>query len=149
VTHILIIEADNDQNITAKLSKGVAIELSENQATFESITVPSCLELPIALAMILELDKYDGYVLLGAALRDAVRENTIRNINQLAIEFGLAIGSAIISTQNEDKDLALSEPKVSDLGKEAARTALYMHKLKEEIMAQIEASFEHDNENFV
>src|SRR5689334_3537058 len=74
VPHLLIIEARFYDDLADELLNGAVASLERVQATHDRVSVPGCLEIPAALAIVLGAmerggPRYDGFVLLGCVIR--------------------------------------------------------------------------------
>lgn len=129
--HILIVDAPYYTHIADHLLEGALFSLS-GKATYDKINVLGALEIPLAISLYSELDKYDGFIALGCVIRgdtshyDIVINESARAIMDLTIHKKLAIGNGILTTENEEQ--ALCRAKIDDLDKGgfAAKACLSM-----------------------
>ena len=138
--HFLIVEARFYGAIADAQKSGAIAALEEKAATYEIISVPGALEIPAAIAFLASSDKrFDGYVALGCVIRgetshyDTVCNESARGLMDLALAENLAIGNGIITVEDEDQAWARADQNRKDKGGDAARAALAMAKLKQEI----------------
>ena len=138
--HFLIVEARFYGAIADAQKAGAIAALEEKAATCEIISVPGALEIPAAIAFLASSDKrFDGYVALGCVIRgetshyDTVCNESARGLMDLALAENLAIGNGIITVEDEDQAWARADQNRKDKGGDAARAALAMAKLKQEI----------------
>jgi len=141
--HFLIIEARFYPDISDELVKGATAELESRGATFERISVPGVLEIPAALAMVLETEdrkrRFDGYVLLGCVIRgetshfDIVAKQSARAVIDLATECSLALGNGILTVENEEQAWARARVSEKNKGAGAASAAFQMAALAEKL----------------
>jgi len=138
--HFLIIEARFYGAIADAQKVGAIAALEEKAATYEIISVPGALEIPAAIAFMASSDRgFDGYVALGCVIRgetshyDTVCNESARGLMDLALAENLAIGNGIITVEDEDQAWARADQNRKDKGGDAARAALAMAKLKQEI----------------
>ncbi len=95
------------------------------------ISVPGALEIPLALQWLAQSGRFDALVALGAVIRgethhfEVVANESARGVMDVALEFGLPVANAILTTEDE----AQAEARL-DKGAEAVRVALEMAKLK-------------------
>jgi 6,7-dimethyl-8-ribityllumazine synthase len=137
----LIIESRFYDEITDALFDGARAALDAAGAEFERYDVPGVLEIPAALAMMLEADPdhYVGYVLLGCVIRgetshyDIVAGDSARAIMNLSVQHKLALGNGILTVENADQAWARADMNRRDKGGDAARAALAMAALKHRI----------------
>jgi 6,7-dimethyl-8-ribityllumazine synthase len=96
------------------------------------IWVPGAWELPVAVRMLLESERYDAIVALGAVIRgetphfDYIAAETARGLQQLAIEFGVPVTFGVLTTDNDEQADARSGGEHGNKGADAARAALEM-----------------------
>ncbi|MCR9255058.1 MAG: 6,7-dimethyl-8-ribityllumazine synthase [Alphaproteobacteria bacterium] len=134
--HILIIEARYYDHIADALLEGAVAELEAQGATHEKVVVPGALEVPAAVAMASDANRYDGFVVLGCVIRgetshyDIVAGESARALQDLAITHRLAIGNGILTTENGDQAWVRADPKQKNKGKDAANAALTMISLR-------------------
>ena len=138
--HFLIVEARFYGAIADAQKSGAIAALEEKAATYEIISVPGALEIPAAIAFLASSDKrFDGYVALGCVIRgetshyDTVCNESARGLMDLALAENLAIGNGVITVEDEDQAWARADQNRKDKGGDAARAALAMAKLKQEI----------------
>ena len=95
------------------------------------LSVPGALEIPLALQWLAQSGRFDALVALGAVIRgethhfEVVANESARGVMDVALEFGLPVANAILTTEDE----AQAEARL-DKGAEAVRVALEMAKLK-------------------
>jgi 6,7-dimethyl-8-ribityllumazine synthase len=114
--HILIIEARYYEKISEELLSGAVAELEAQGATFEKITVPGSLEIPLALAQAIKAEligsdsassRFDGCVALGCVIRgetshyDIVSNNANHWLIELATRHAIPLGNAILTVDTE------------------------------------------------
>ena len=146
--HILIVEARFYEDIAEELMKGAVAALSEAQVTHDRLPVPGAFEIPAAIRMAVRAmhfhphrRRYDGYVALGCVIRgetthyDHICEESARGLQNLALEFTLAIGYGILTVENEAQALVRADPSQKDKGGEAAKAAIALLALKEKFGA--------------
>ena len=94
--------------------------------------VPGALEIPLALQWMAQSGRFDALVAVGAVIRgethhfEVVANESARGVMDVALEFGLPVGNAILTTDDEQQALARV-----DKGAEAVRVAVEMAKLRE------------------
>ncbi|WP_265587500.1 6,7-dimethyl-8-ribityllumazine synthase [Sphingomicrobium arenosum] len=133
---ILIAEARYYEGLNNKLLAGVKAALEDAGHSHETITVPGALELPGAIALASQADRYDGYVAVGVVIRgetyhfEIVAGESARGLMALTLE-GLAIGNAILTVENREQAEVRADPKQKDKGGEAAKAVLAMMELRD------------------
>jgi 6,7-dimethyl-8-ribityllumazine synthase len=111
------------------LIAGARAALEAEGHTVEVLTVPGALEIPGAIALAAEADRYDAFVAIGVVIRgetyhfEIVAGESARAIMALTMD-GIAIGNGILTVENEAQALVRADPAHKDKGGEAARAAL-------------------------
>ncbi|TAL29693.1 MAG: 6,7-dimethyl-8-ribityllumazine synthase [Phenylobacterium sp.] len=143
---ILIVEARFYDDLADALLEGATQALSAFGAEYEVVTVPGALEIPGAIALAEEAGhkptgvRYDGYVALGCVIRgetyhfEIVSNESARGIMDLTTGKRLCIGNGILTTEDEDQAWARARFSEGDKGGGAARAALTMIALKQQLM---------------
>ncbi|WP_158806772.1 6,7-dimethyl-8-ribityllumazine synthase [Beijerinckia sp. L45] len=134
----LIVEARFYDDIGAMLHAGAMRAFHAANATVETITVPGALEIPIALAMMLDRGgvPYDGIVALGCIIRgetfhfEIVSLESARAVTALAVAHRLCFGNGILTVENEQQAIVRADPEQGDKGGDAARAALALYHIK-------------------
>ena len=136
MARILIVEARFYDHLNDLLLQGARAAIEQAGHSHETITVPGALEVPAAIALAAETERFGGYVALGIVIRgetyhfEIVAGESARGIMALTLD-GLAIGYGILTVEDEAQALARARPDQKDKGGEAARAALAMIGLKE------------------
>ena len=135
MAHILIVEARFYAHLNDLLLQGARAAIEAAGHSHETVTVPGALEVPGAIAMASESDRYDAYVALGVVIRgetyhfEIVAGESARAIMALTLD-GTAIGNGILTTEDEQQALVRARPDDKDKGGDAARAAIAMLDLK-------------------
>jgi 6,7-dimethyl-8-ribityllumazine synthase len=145
---ILIVEARFYDHLADELLKGAVDALTAYGAEYEVVTVPGALEIPGAIAMAEEgghrpasAAPWDGYVALGTVIRgetyhfEIVSNESARGLMDLTINRRLCIGNGILTVEDEAQALARARMQDGDKGGGAARAALTMIALKQQMLA--------------
>lgn len=136
MAHLLIVEARFYEHLNDMLIDGVRSTLEAEGHTHETITVPGALEVPAAIALADQSQRFDAFVALGVIIRgetyhfEVVSNESARGIMALTLD-GIAIGNGILTVENEEQALARADKTRKDKGGEAAKAALAMFQLKE------------------
>jgi 6,7-dimethyl-8-ribityllumazine synthase len=146
---ILIVEARFYDHIADALLEGAKSVLDAFGAEYDVITVPGALEIPAAIAFAEEgghrpagVGAYDGYVALGTVIRgetyhfEIVSNESARGIMDLTVGKRLAIGNGVLTVEDEEQALVRARSSESDKGGGAARAALEMVALKQQLLGQ-------------
>jgi 6,7-dimethyl-8-ribityllumazine synthase len=126
---ILIVEARFYAHLNDMLIAGARAALEAEGHTVGVLTVPGALEIPGAIALAAEADRYDAYVAIGVVIRgetyhfEIVAGESARAIMALTMD-GIAIGNGILTVENEAQALVRADPAQKDKGGEAAKAAL-------------------------
>jgi 6,7-dimethyl-8-ribityllumazine synthase len=135
MARILIVEARFYDHLNDLLLEGARSAIEAAGHEHETVTVPGALEVPAAIALGAETERYDGFVALGVVIRgetyhfEIVAGESARGIMALTLD-GLAIGNGILTVENEAQALARARPDEKDKGGEAAKAALAMMALR-------------------
>ena len=137
--HVLIIEAPYYKAISDELAAGAIAELTAQHATYERVTVPGALEIPLALAQAVKAGvigsddanaRFDGCVALGCVVRgetthyDTVCNNANHWLMQLAVHHVIPLGNAILTVDTEAQALARARGGRKGKGADAVRACL-------------------------
>ena len=135
MARLLIVEARFYDHLGDLLLAGATAALEGHEV--DVVTVPGALEIPAAIALAAESERYDGFVALGVVIRgetyhfEIVAGESARGIMALTLD-GLAIGNGILSVENEAQALARARPDEKDKGGEAAKAAMALLTIKEQ-----------------
>lgn len=136
---ILVVEARYYEAIADQLLAGARDALERAGARFEVATVPGALEIPAAIAILLDDalaagDPYEAAVALGCVIRgetshyDTVAGESARALMDLSVERRLPLGNAILTVETEAQ--ALARAGQMDKGGGAVQAALTLLALK-------------------
>jgi 6,7-dimethyl-8-ribityllumazine synthase len=142
--HLLIVEARFYDDMADALLKGATAALDAGGATYDVVTVPGALEIPVAISMALDAAEdggiaYDGFVALGVVIRgetyhfDIVANESARGLMNLAVAESLSLGNGIMTTENDEQAWERVRPDRLDKGGFAAKAALTMIALREKL----------------
>ena len=132
---ILIVEARCYAHLNDMLIAGARAALEAKGHKVEVLTVPGALEIPGAIALAAEADRYDAFVAIGVVIRgetyhfEIVAGESARAIMALTMD-GIAIGNGILTVENEAQALVRADPAQKDKGGEAAKAALALLELQ-------------------
>ena len=145
--HLLIIEARFHDDLADALLDGATSALDEAGATYDVVTVPGSLEIPAVITFALDGaaeggTDYDGFVALGTIIRgdtyhfDIVANESSRALMDLSVQESVCIGNGILTTENDAQAWTRAKRSEGDKGGFAARAALTMIALKEQLGAR-------------
>jgi 6,7-dimethyl-8-ribityllumazine synthase len=133
---ILIVEARFYAHLNDMLIAGARAALEAEGHKVEVLTVPGALEIPGAIALAAESDRYDAFVAIGVVIRgetyhfEIVAGESARAIMALTMD-GIAIGNGILTVENEVQALVRADPAQKNKGGEAAKAALALMALQD------------------
>jgi 6,7-dimethyl-8-ribityllumazine synthase len=93
--------------------------------------VPGALELPLALQKLAESGQFDGLIALGAVIRgetyhfELVSNESGAGISRVALDFGLPVANAVLTTETDEQAVA----RMNEKGRDAARVVVEMANL--------------------
>lgn len=135
MAHFLIVEARFYDHLNDLLVQGAAAALTAAGHSHDVVTVPGALEIPAAISLAMESERYDGFVAIGVIIRgetyhfEVVSNESARGIMALTLD-GAAIGNGILTVENEAQALTRARPDEKDKGGEAAKAALALYELR-------------------
>ena len=141
--HILVVEARFYEDIAEELVKGAIAVLENAGVTYERLAVPGAFEVPAAIRMAIRTmhfhphrRRFDGFVALGCVIRgetthyDLICQESARGLQNLALEFTLALGYGILTVENESQAWERARVDRKNKGGDAARACLAMIEAK-------------------
>ncbi len=142
----LIVEARFYNDIGSMLLAGAQRAFLAANASFDVLSVPGALEIPIMMAIALEAARaqgkpYQGAVALGCIIRgetyhfEIVCNESARALMDLSMGLKLPFGNAILTMDTEEQAIVRANPELGDKGGDAARAALTVLTLKHKIGA--------------
>jgi 6,7-dimethyl-8-ribityllumazine synthase len=137
----LIVEARYYEDIGAMLLSGASTALRASGAAFDTVRVPGALEIPAAIAILVDAAEgdgrpYDGVVALGCVIRgetyhfEIVAGESSRALMDLSVLRKLPVGNGILTVENLEQAEVRADPERGDKGGDAARAALRLAELK-------------------
>ena len=133
-----LVQARFNEAITNELAQACRAELLQLGVADKNIhlvQVPGALEVPVALMAMAEKLKYDALVALGCIIRgetyhfELVANESGAGVSRVALDYQLPIANAILTTESLEQALE----RQTDKGRDAARVAVEMANLMEEI----------------
>lgn len=134
-----IVASRFNDTIVSKLLEGAADQLERlgvKSADVLQLSVPGALEIPLALQWMAQTERFDALVAIGAVVRgethhfEVVANESARGVMDVALEYGLPVGNAILTTEDEAQALARL-----DKGAEAVRVVVEMARLRTGLVA--------------
>ncbi len=139
MTKILIVSARFYEAIADMMEGSARVVLEAAGCEVDMMHVPGAFEIPAAVSMGVESEKYDGYVTLGCVIRgetthyDYVCGESARGLNDIAMALVLPIGYGILTVENEAQAIERASPEKKDKGGDAARACLMMLENKKKL----------------
>jgi 6,7-dimethyl-8-ribityllumazine synthase len=136
MARFLIVEARFYEHLNDMLIAGARGALEAKGHEVEVATVPGALEIPGAIALASESDRFDGFVAIGVVIRgetyhfEIVAGESSRGVMALTMD-GLAVGNGILTVENEAQAVARADPKQGNKGAGAAEAAMALLALQE------------------
>jgi 6,7-dimethyl-8-ribityllumazine synthase len=138
---VLIVEARFYDDIQDALLEGATAELAKAGATHDVVTVPGALEIPAAIAIVLDAAEakgspYDAVIALGCVVRgdtihfEIVSHESATALMALSVERRLPLGNGILTVNTDQQAFERARPGEMDKGGDAARAALALLRLK-------------------
>ncbi|MDD2919611.1 6,7-dimethyl-8-ribityllumazine synthase [Rhodoferax sp.] len=133
-----IVQARFNADITGALAAACQAELLKLGVAARNITlvqVPGALEIPVALQAMAEHLKFNALIALGCIIRgetyhfELVANESGAGVSRVALDYQVPIANAILTTE----DMAQAMARQTDKGRDAARVAVEMANLLEEI----------------
>jgi len=141
--HIMIVEARFYEDIADELARGAIGVLEDAGVSYERFAVPGTFEIPAAVRMAIKSRefnparrRFDGYVALGCVIRgdtshyDYVCSESARGLQNLALEFVLAVGYGILTCENRKQAEERASVEKYNRGGSAAHACLEMIEFK-------------------
>lgn len=149
---ILIIEARYYEDVSDALLEGATGELKRHGVSYDIITVPGALEIPLALNDAAadgvipsnDADGYDGVVVLGCVIRgetahfDIVANNANHFLMETAMRHKIPLGNAILTVENKEQAMVRAKGGEDSKGAQAVRACLTLFSLHEQRMMSSE-----------
>lgn len=143
---MLIIEARYYEDVSDALMEGATTELQRHSVSYDVITVPGALEIPLALAGVVsdglmssnDPDGYDGVVALGCVIRgetahfDVVANNANHHIMSVAVQNNIPLGNAILTVETKEQAMTRATGDQESKGAQAVRACLTLVALREQ-----------------
>jgi 6,7-dimethyl-8-ribityllumazine synthase len=129
--HLLIVRAPYYRQVVDGLTAGAQRILQEAGGTSETLDVAGAYELPQVLRIAMRGSRrFDGFIALGCIVRgetdhyDFICRATMDGIMSVALQFGIALGTGLLTCDTVAQAEARSGPDGHNKGAEAAAAAL-------------------------
>lgn len=99
------------------------------------VSVPGALELPVALKALADTEDFDALIAIGCVIRgetyhfELVCNESAAGISRVALDHAVPVANAVLTTE----DLAQAQARVDEKARDAARVAVEMANLLEDI----------------
>ena len=136
--HIGIVQARFNSALTDRLARACKSELASLGVAAADIThlhVPGALEIGVVLNALADGDEHDALIAIGCVIRgetyhfELVANESGAAVTRVALDHGIAIANAILTCENT----AQAEARADDKGREAARAAVELANLLDEL----------------
>jgi 6,7-dimethyl-8-ribityllumazine synthase len=139
---VLIIEARFYEDISDELARGAISTLEASNVSFELLSVPGALEIPLALSLALangfvgKAGRHRGCVALGCVIRgetthyEIVARESAAGLHQLAVEHAVPIGNGILTCDSREQAWARASVEGRNKGAYAAEACLSLMDLE-------------------
>lgn len=134
-----IVRARFNDGITARMAeicRAELLALGVAPKHITLVTVPGALEVPVALKALAGQDEFDALVAIGCIIRgetyhfELVANESGAGVTRVSLDHELPIANAILTVEN----LAQAEARVEDKARDAARVAIEMANLMDELL---------------
>jgi len=132
-----LVHARFNEEVSNALLESARAEISRAAVEAEIVSVAGALEIPLVLQWMAQSGRFDALVAIGAVIRgdthhfEVVANESARGVMDVALECGLPVTNAILTTDDEAQALARR-----DKGAEAVRVALEMARLRKDLAAK-------------
>ena len=133
-----IVQARFNADITGALAAACLAELAAlgvDAGDIRHITVPGALEVPVALQSLADREEFDALIALGCIIRgetyhfELVANESGAGVSRVSLDHQVPIANAILTVEN----MAQAEARKIDKGRDAARVAVEMANLMDEL----------------
>ena len=132
---IAIVASRFNSFVVDKLYQGAIDFLQQHNVQAEDILtvkVPGAFEIPVAVKSLLELNKYDAIVTLGAVIRgetphfEYICNECAHGISRLALDYSVPVIFGVLTVDTTEQALDRAGEEESNKGAESAAAALEM-----------------------
>src|SRR5260221_6373969 len=126
-----IVASRFNEALVRRLLERAEKEAKKLGAQSSVVSVPGALEIPLALQWMAQSGRFDALVAVGVVIRgetyhfEVVANESARGVMDVALEFGVPVANAILTTEDEIQAKARLDKRA-----EGVRVALEMAKLK-------------------
>jgi 6,7-dimethyl-8-ribityllumazine synthase len=132
---VAVIASRFNESIVQRLVDGALDALVKQGTALDAVDVvwvPGAWELPVTARYLLETERYDAIVALGAVIRgetkhfDYIAGEAARGLQQLTLDFGVPIAFGVLTTEDDAQAEARAGGAHGNKGADAALAALEM-----------------------
>lgn len=136
--HIAIVQARFNAGLTDRLAEACKAELLSLGVAAADIThvrVPGALEIGVALGVLADADEHDALIAIGCVIRgetyhfELVANESGAAVTRVGLDHGIAVANAILTCDTA----AQAEARTEEKGRDAARVAVEMANLLDEL----------------
>src|SRR3989344_2934098 len=134
-----LVQARFNDDLTGRLA-AVCIDelltLGVQRKHITHVTVPGALEVPVALQAMADSERYDALVALGCIIRgetyhfELVANESGAGVTRVSLDPHVPVANCILTVENQ----AQAEARVEEKGRDAARVAVEMANLLEDLL---------------
>lgn len=128
---LLLVRAPYYKDVIDGTTRGAQRILTEAGASYDVLDVAGAFEMPQAIRIALRgRERFDGFVALGCVVRgetdhyDFICRATMEGLMSVALQFGIALGSSLLTVDSIAQAIARSGDDGHNNGAEAAVAAL-------------------------
>ncbi len=134
-----IVQARFNQDLTGRLAEfciNELVALGVVAKHIQHVTVPGALEVPTALQAMADSERFDALIALGCIIRgetyhfELVANESGAGVTRVSLDHHLPIANAILTVE----DQAQAEARVEEKGRDAARVAVEMANLLDDLL---------------
>jgi 6,7-dimethyl-8-ribityllumazine synthase len=134
-----IVQARFNHDLTGRLAEFCINELTTLGVAakhIQHVTVPGALEVPTALQAMADSERFDALIALGCIIRgetyhfELVANESGAGVTRVSLDHHLPIANAILTVE----DQAQAEARVEEKGRDAARVAVEMANLLDDLL---------------
>jgi 6,7-dimethyl-8-ribityllumazine synthase len=134
-----IVQARFNHELTGQLAKvciDELVALGVAAKHIQHVTVPGALEVPTALQAMADSERFDALIALGCIIRgetyhfELVANESGAGVTRVSLDHHLPIANAILTVE----DQAQAEARVEEKGRDAARVAVEMANLLDDLL---------------
>ena len=134
-----IVQARFNHDLTSRLAEfciNELVALGVVAKHIQHVTVPGALEVPTALQAMADSERFDALIALGCIIRgetyhfELVANESGAGVTRVSLDHHLPIANAILTVE----DQAQAEARVEEKGRDAARVAVEMANLLDDLL---------------